>query len=247
MRSLNFVAVALAATTVGAIEAQAFSLSSVSSLLSRVGVNVTLPDRTITLPARAEEAVQRAFSRAESVLDDVFDDDNGVDIDIDLDQIVNDALDRARERVEAARERAQQHIDAALDRAQERLDAALERARSVLDRLDIDLPEIDLPEVDLPDLDLDDLDDLVDDTLEDADGLLDELLDEGGIESGAVVNMIAPAPATTTSFLISSAGSSASFASFPVTADVPATIGVPEPTALAAIGALLAGLAGRRR
>lgn len=232
MRPLNLLAAVLVATAAGVTDARAFSLSSVSSLLSRVGVNVTLPEVTIDLSDRAEAAIDRALTRAESVLDDLLD-----GREIDVDQVVSDALDRAQARIDAARERTQERIDAARERAQERIDAALARARSVLDRLDIELPEIDLPGIDLDDIDLDEI-------VEDAsdEGILDDLLDDEPAVSSNASDL-----SSVSSFMIYSVGSSASFASLPVSAVEPAALGVPEPMTLTLIAPLLAGLLGRPR
>lgn len=228
---LTAAAVSFVAT---APKAEAFSLSSISSLLSNYGLNVTLPNREISLPPRAEEAVTKALDKAESVLDRVFGEGgplDGIDFpEINLPgfpEIELPDLDEIRESVEAK-------IDAAKAKAQARIDAArdkiADRLESVIDRIENRFPDSDLPGR---------LEDLIDR----AHGVLDDILDHETTTTSSLLTSASLPPVAVQA--IQSAISSAGVYSLPVNASV----SIPEPTTavLGAASLLLAGVSRRRR
>lgn len=134
------------------------------TLFDRIGVDFNLPDIEVHLPERAANAVDNAFDRAEVAIDDVFGEGGVLDqVEVetpDVDQIVNDAIDQASEVldgleipsvevpdvdaiVEDALNDAQRAVDAARGEAQDAVDNAIEKARSLLNELEVDLPEVE--------------------------------------------------------------------------------------------------------
>lgn len=248
MRLLTLAAAALAVAAT-APRAEAFSLSSISSLLSNYGLNVTLPDRDINLPARAEEAVTKALDKAESALDRVFGEGgplDGVDFpDIDLSSIdipeinlpgfpeielpdfdspdLDAILEDVQAKIDAAKAKAQVHIDAARDRI-------VDHFESVIERLEDKFPNSDLPG-------------RIEDILDRAQGVLDDVLGNETTSASTLLTSASLPPIATQS--IQSAITSVGAYSLPVSASV----SIPEPTTvvLGAMGLVLAGVARRRR
>ena len=250
MRLLTLTAVVVSVTT-AAPSAQAFSLSSISSLLSNYGLNVTLPDREISLPPRVEAVVAKVYDRVESKLDRLFGEGGplaGVDFpDIDLSPIdipeihlpefpeielprhsLPD-LDQVREnlqaKIDAARERAQAHLEAARERIADRVE-------SVIDRIEQKYPNSDLPGR---------LEDLIDR----AHGVLDDILDGNNDTTSAATLLTSTSLPPVAVQAIQSAISSGAIYSLPVSASV----SIPEPATalLGAVGLLCAGVTRRRR
>lgn len=249
MRLLTLTA-AVVTVAAAAPTAEAFSLSSISSLLSNYGLNVTLPDREISLPARAETAVTKALDKAESVLDRVFGEGgplDGIDFpDIDFSSIdipeinlpgfpevelpdfdsadLDEILDNVQDKIDAAKAEAQAHIDAARDKIADRLE-------SVIDRIEDKFPNSDLPG-------------RLEDIIDRAHGVLDDILGDDDTASASTLLTSASLPPVAAQLLQTSAVSAAFYAQ-PATASA----SIPEPTAvvLGAAGVLLAGVARRRR
>jgi hypothetical protein len=246
MRHLILTAAAVSVVA-AAPQAQAFSLSSISSLLSNYGLNVTLPDREINLPPRVEAVVAKVYDRAESALDRLFGEGGPLadidfpDIDLsnvnvpeiylpgfpevelpDLDQIREDV----QAKIDAAKAQAQARIEAARDRIADRLE-------SVVDRLEDRFPNSDLPGR-LEDL-IDRAHGIIDDLLDDETPSASTLLTSTSLESEPIVAAQS----------LEMASSSVAAYSLPATASVT----IPEPTSalLGAAGVLLAGVARRRR
>lgn len=243
---LTAAAVSLVAT---APKAEAFSLSSISSLLSNYGLNVTLPEREFNLPPRLEEVATKALDRAESTLDRLFGEGGplaDVDFpDIDLSHInipeINlpgfpeiELPDLDLPDLDEIHESVQAKIDAAKAEAQARIDAArdkvADRIESVIDRIEDRFPDSDLPGR---------LEDLIDR----AHGVLDDILDNETTTTSTLLTSASLPPVAVQT--IQSAISSAGVYSLPVSASV----SIPEPTTavLGAMGLLLAGGARRRR
>jgi MYXO-CTERM domain-containing protein len=248
---LTAAAVSLVAT---APKAEAFSLSSISSLLSNYGLNVTLPDRELNLPPRVAAVVDKVYDRAESTLDRLFGEGGPLaDIDfpdIDLSHITLPEInlpeiytpgfpeielpDFDLPDLDQIREDVQAKIDAAKAKAQVRIDAArdkiADRLESVIDRIEDRFPDSDLPGR---------LEDLIDR----AHGVLDDILDHETTTASTLLTSASLPPVAVEA--IQSAFSSAGVYSLPVSASV----SIPEPTTamLGAAGLLLAGVARRRR
>ncbi|QDV76262.1 hypothetical protein [Botrimarina mediterranea] len=257
MRLLTLTAVAVSIAT-AAPQAEAFSLSSISSLLSNYGVNVTLPDREINLPPRVEEVAARALGRAESVLDHVLGDGGVLDRldipDIDLSHVnlpdidlpeINlpgfpeiELPDFSNPDLDAILDNARDRIAEARAKARERVDAALDkvadRIDSVRDRLEERFPDYEFPDYELP-ISLEGL-------IDEAHGVLDDILDDETPSVASLLSSESLPPVVAPTF--QSASSSASYLTLPATASV----AVPEPTSalLGAAGLLMAGVTRRR-
>ena len=256
MRLLTLTAAVLS-VALAAPSAQALSLSSISSLLSNYGVNVTLPNREINLPLRAEAAVTKALDRAESVLDRLFGEGGPlaeIDFpDLDLSHVnlpeiilpgfpeiehpdIEEILDNARATVAEARAKARARIDVALDKVADRID-------SVRDRLEERFPDYELPSYELPG-NLQDLIDrargVLDDVLDDETPSVSSLLTSASVESQPIV--VEPNLAVQS---LQMASTSVDYFSLPLTASV--TIPEPASALLGAAGVVLAGVARRRR
>ena len=242
MRLLTLTAVAV--SMAAAPQAEAFSLSSISSLLSNYGLNVTLPNREINLPPRVQAVATKVLDRAESALDRLFGEGGPLaDIDfpsIDLSNITLPEInlpgfpETELPDLDEIRESVQAKIDAAKAKAHARIEAAREkvadRIESVIDRLEDKFPNSDLPSR---------LEDLIDR----AHGVLDDILDcdtpseETLLSSASLPSVVAQQ--------LQLSGASAAFYSQPATA----MASIPEPTSmvLGAAGLVLAGVARRRR
>lgn len=240
MRGLTLAVAAALSVAVTAPTARAFSLSSVSELLSHVGVHVTLPEVTVDLPEKAETAVANALSHATMVIDDIFDDGHVTLPNIDVDQIISDAHAKA-----------QMAVDDALSRAEEILG-------------DLDLPNVVLPEVDLPSVTVPnaDVQEIVDNALsraqhevdsaldraqeaiDDAHGVLEDVVSDHVPNVESILEELSETLPPVAATAIQSALSHVSYLSLPATA----AVAVPEPTSLAVVAAgLVGGVAARRR